>query len=72
MTQSQSTSETRPAQRLFEPSILKGAFKDAFVKLDPRQLIRNPVMFVTEIVAMVVTILAVRDLITGNSAVFSG
>ncbi|MBB4009999.1 potassium-transporting ATPase subunit KdpB [Allorhizobium taibaishanense] len=72
MTQSHSTSEARPAQRLFEPAIIKIALKDAVLKLDPRKLISNPVMFVTEIVAAVVTILAVRDLATGGSASFSG
>lgn len=72
MTQSHSTSEARPAQRLFEPAIIKVALKDAVLKLDPRKLISNPVMFVTEIVAAVVTILAIRDLATGGSASFSG
>ena len=72
MTQSHSTSEARPAQRLFEPAIIKIALKDAVLKLDPRKLISNPVMFVTEIVAAVVTILAIRDLATGGSASFSG
>ncbi len=33
------------------------------VKLDPRQLLRNPVIFVTEVVAVVVTLLFLRDLV---------
>ncbi|HEV2564976.1 MAG TPA: potassium-transporting ATPase subunit KdpB [Microvirga sp.] len=48
------------------------AFGDAFRKLDPRQLVRNPVIFVTEIVALLVTVLFVRDLIAGAPAWFSG
>jgi hypothetical protein len=36
----------------------------AFRKLDPRMMIRNPVMFVVEIVATLTTILFLRDLVT--------
>ncbi|WP_159952017.1 potassium-transporting ATPase subunit KdpB [Rhizobium sp. 18065] len=72
MTPSHSTSDSKQGQRLFEPKIIKGALKDAVLKLDPRQMIRNPVMFVTEIVAVVVTILFLRDLTSGMPASFSG
>jgi K+-transporting ATPase ATPase B chain len=34
---------------LFQGPILMEAFKQSFVKLDPRQLIRNPVMFIVEV-----------------------
>ena len=58
---------------LFDGAILGRAASDAFRKLDPRQLARNPVIFVTEVVSLVVTILFVRDLVTGNGvALFSG
>jgi hypothetical protein len=33
----------------FSGPILMEAFKQSFVKLDPRQLIRNPVMFIVEV-----------------------
>ena len=39
-------------------------------KLDPRQLARNPVIFVTEVVSLVVTILFLRDLVTGSAVAF--
>ena len=43
---------TKPlAPKLFDPAILGPAFKGAFIKIDPRLLMRNPVIFVTEIVA---------------------
>jgi K+-transporting ATPase ATPase B chain len=48
-----------------DPKILVPAIGDAFRKLDPRILIRNPVMFVVEVVATLTTILFVRDLIAG-------
>jgi hypothetical protein len=37
---------TRPTTSLFELSILRRAVLEAFDKLDPRTLMRNPVMFV--------------------------
>jgi K+-transporting ATPase ATPase B chain len=52
---------------IFNPAILVPALRDAVRKLDPRQLIRNPVIFVTEIVAMVVTAIVVQDLVTGGA-----
>ena len=36
---------------LFDSGILRRAAIDAVVKLAPRQLVRNPVMFVTGVVA---------------------
>ena len=42
------------------------AIKQAVLKLDPRQLWRNPVMFVTGVVAAMTTVLGLRDLILGT------
>jgi hypothetical protein len=66
-------SKDHKAPGLLDPSILLPAMRDAFVKLDPRKLLRNPVIFVTEVVAAVVTILFIRDLASnqGGSG-FSG
>jgi K+-transporting ATPase ATPase B chain len=47
---------------LFDAAILKSAFAASFVKLDPRELVKNPVMFTVELVALVATVLTVRDL----------
>ncbi|ASP54285.1 potassium-transporting ATPase subunit KdpB [Sinorhizobium meliloti] len=58
---------------LVDPKILFPAAKAAFVKLDPRQLVRNPVIFVTEAVAALVTLFFVLDVATGGgSRLFSG
>jgi potassium-transporting ATPase ATP-binding subunit len=46
-------------------NLLVRAILDSFRKLDPRTLVRNPVMFVVEIVALLTTILVIRDIITG-------
>jgi K+-transporting ATPase ATPase B chain len=66
------TSRLKPAS-LFDPAILAQAAADAFRKLDARYLMRNPVIFVTEVVAVVVSAVFLRDIFaqTGNSG-FSG
>ena len=56
---------------LFDGAILRRATADSFRKLNPASLIRNPVIFVTEVVAMLVTVLAARELITGQPAAFA-
>jgi potassium-transporting ATPase ATP-binding subunit len=52
-------------------SMIVTAVIEAFRKLDPRTLWRNPVMFVVEIVSLVTTILVIRDAIAGASILFS-
>ncbi|MHA6717864.1 potassium-transporting ATPase subunit KdpB [Sphingomonas sp. RS6] len=42
---------------MFSPELIGPAVRDAFRKLAPRMLIRNPVLFVTAIVALLLTIL---------------
>jgi potassium-transporting ATPase ATP-binding subunit len=46
----------RPTTSLLDPSILRRAVREAFVKLDPRQLVRIPVMFVVEIGSVITTV----------------
>jgi K+-transporting ATPase ATPase B chain len=48
---------------LFDRRIIRRAALDSFVKLDPRTLVRNPVMFVVEVVAAVTTVFFFRDLL---------
>jgi potassium-transporting ATPase ATP-binding subunit len=51
---------------LGDPKILGPAVLDALRKLDPRVMIRNPVMFTVEVVATLTTVLFIRDLVTGS------
>jgi K+-transporting ATPase ATPase B chain len=51
---------------LGDPKILGPAVLDALRKLDPRVMVRNPVMFTVEVVACLTTVLFVRDLVTGS------
>jgi K+-transporting ATPase ATPase B chain len=48
---------------VLDPDLLRSAIPHAFRKLDPRLLIKNPVMFVVEITAVLVTVTAVADAI---------
>jgi K+-transporting ATPase ATPase B chain len=65
------TTQQRP---LFEPAIVRRALVDSLRKLDPRWMIRNPVMFVVEVGSVLTTIIFVRDLGKGDSStdVFTG
>ena len=55
------------AASLLDPAILRPALGETFRKLDPRLMVRNPVMFVVEVVAVLTTILFLRYLITGGA-----
>ena len=53
---------TRPAQAsVLDPALLRRAIPESFRKLDPRVLVRNPVMFLVEVGSVVVTVLAIAD-----------
>ena len=54
---------------ILDPAILGPALRQSVVKLNPRMMIRNPVMFVVEIVAVLTTIIFIRELITGGAHV---
>ena len=47
--------------RLVEPQILRRAIGDSFIKLNPRTLMRNPVMFVVGVGSVLTTILFFKD-----------
>ncbi|QOZ27738.1 potassium-transporting ATPase subunit KdpB [Bradyrhizobium sp. CCBAU 51753] len=56
------------ASTMLDPKILVPAIWSAFVKLDPRLMAKNPVMFVVEVVAALTTVIFVRDLVTGSAS----
>src|SRR5260370_7440663 len=55
-----------PVSALFDPKIVLPAIGSAFVKLNPRSLMKNPVMFVLEVVTALTTVILIRDLVTGG------
>ena len=54
-----------PVATMTDTSILIPAIGGAFRKLDPRLMVKSPVMFVVEIVATLTTVLFIRDLVVG-------
>jgi K+-transporting ATPase ATPase B chain len=59
---------TRPKnapRELFERAIVQRALGDAFIKLDPRVVAKNPVMMVVEVGSVVTTLYWVRGVFTG-------
>ena len=55
----------------FSGAMMGRALGDAFVKLNPRHLIKNPVIFVTWIVALLATVSAAGAIASGQSAGFA-
>lgn len=55
-----------PMSAMLDPKIVVPAIRASFTKLDPRLMIKNPVMFVVEIVAALTTVIFLRDLVTGG------
>ena len=51
---------------LFDAPIVRRALGDAFVKLSPRHMVRNPVMFVVLIGSVFTTFVLFRDLVGGK------
>ena len=59
------TLETKTSARpLFDPAIIGRAALDALRKLDPRNQIRNPVMFIVEVGAVFTTLLYLQAALT--------
>ncbi len=57
---------------LFAPAIIKPAILQAFRKLDPRSLARNPVIFSTAVVSLLATVLVIREGLTGGPVFWIG
>ena len=55
---------------LFQGDQVRDAFKHAFVKLDPRILVRNPVMFTVEIGTVVMLIVTIFSLTNHSQGSF--
>ena len=56
----------RKAPALWNREIVSRASIDSFVKLDPRLMIKNPVMFVVEVTSVLVMFTLFRDLLASS------
>ncbi|MBG1230742.1 potassium-transporting ATPase subunit KdpB [Aestuariivirga litoralis] len=57
---------------LFAPDIIRPAIGQSFLKLNPRTLARNPVIFVTGVISLYATIMVAREAFTGGAHVMIG
>lgn len=48
--------------KLFEPALVQTALKQSFIKLDPRVMVRNPVMFTVEIGTLIMAYVTVYSM----------
>jgi K+-transporting ATPase ATPase B chain len=59
---------SRSSSKLFEPALINQALRQSFVKLDPRIMYRNPVMFTVEIGTAIMLAVTLYTLITGDKS----
>ena len=63
--------EKRSKNRLFTREIAVQAMKDSFIKLNPVALVRNPVIFIVAIGALMTTVVVILDIQAGNFSSFN-
>lgn len=51
---------------IFSANLVRPALRDSFVKLDPRSMARNPVMFVVEIGTVVTLLITIANIVNGQ------
>jgi K+-transporting ATPase ATPase B chain len=57
---------------IWQPKLVIRALKDSMRKLDPRVMIKNPVMFVVEVVSVVTLLITLKDVFTRGDFMFNG
>src|SRR5450432_2940539 len=57
---------------LFQPELVRAALWQSVVKLDPRQMFRNPVMFTVEIGTAIMLVVTVLSMMSGADVAVVG
>src|ERR1700684_4390420 len=60
--------EKKKSKSIWDMNIVRRATVDSLVKLDPRNMMKNPVMFVVEVGSVATTILLIRDVVRHQGA----
>src|SRR5580692_5464883 len=60
--------EKKKSKSIWDMKIVRRALLDSLVKLDPRNMMKNPVMFVVEVGSVATTILLLRDVLRHQGA----
>jgi len=63
--------EKRYKSHLFTKEIAVQAIKDSFIKLNPLALVKNPVIFIVAIGALMTTVVVILDISAGNFSSFN-
>lgn len=63
--------ENRNMTRLFTKEIALQAIKDSFIKLNPAVLVKNPVIFIVGVGALITTVVVIADIISGHYSNFN-
>lgn len=58
--------------RIWQSKLVVQALKDSVRKLDPRKMVKNPVMFVVEVVSVITLWITVSNFFAGGDFVFNG
>jgi K+-transporting ATPase ATPase B chain len=62
--------EKRNLSRLFTMKIVIQALKDSFIKLNPALLVKNPVIFIVGIGALITTVVVLNDVFNSHFSIF--
>jgi potassium-transporting ATPase ATP-binding subunit len=60
--------DKKKSKSIWDMKIVRRALWDSLVKLDPRNMMKNPVMFVVEVGSLATSILLVRDVLRHQGA----
>lgn len=63
--------ENNTLGHLFSREITIQAIKDSFIKLNPRTLVKNPVIFIVGIGALMTTVVVISDILNGHFSAFN-
>jgi potassium-transporting ATPase ATP-binding subunit len=56
----------KPTIKLFDPALVGTAIKQSFIKLNPVQMVKNPVMFTVEIGTVIMLAVSIYQIATGD------
>ncbi|GGH08323.1 potassium-transporting ATPase subunit KdpB [Mucilaginibacter phyllosphaerae] len=62
---------TTKSNKLFEPALVQTALKESFIKLNPKIMLRNPVMFTVEVGTVVMLYMCIYSLLHAGQGSFA-
>src|ERR1700712_1646373 len=62
---------TTKSNKLFEPALVQTALKESFIKLNPKVMLRNPVMFTVEVGTVIMAYMCVYSFLHAGQGSFA-